>query len=153
VTVAPPEPKANMGALAPRLDGRDKVTGAARHPSDFPVGNPAYAFLVTSPVALGRIGEMDLAEAQSVEGILAILTHENTAFLRGSKIGRARQRRNGGGYCQCGDPRYRATHPRPPDQDRQTSRLTARSDGLLSPNAPPAANASSRRVRTALQVA
>src|SRR5215471_6800820 len=68
-----------MGAPAPRLDGRDKVTGAARYPSDFPVGNPAYAFLVTSAVALGRIGEIDLAEAQSVQGVLAILTHENTA--------------------------------------------------------------------------
>jgi xanthine dehydrogenase YagR molybdenum-binding subunit len=79
VTVAAPEPKANMGSPAPRLDGRDKVTGTARYPSDFPVGNPAYAFLVTSAVALGRIDEIDLAGARSVQGILAILTHENTA--------------------------------------------------------------------------
>src|SRR5215831_1178507 len=65
-----------MGAPAPRLDGRDKVTGAARYPSDFPVANPAF---LTSAVALGRIGEIDLAEARAVQGVLAILTHENTA--------------------------------------------------------------------------
>jgi xanthine dehydrogenase YagR molybdenum-binding subunit len=35
--VAAPEPNANMGAPAPRLDGHDKVTGAARYASDFPV--------------------------------------------------------------------------------------------------------------------
>lgn len=77
--VAAPEPKFNMGEPAPRVDGRDKVTGAACYPSDFPVGSAPYAFLVTSAVALGRITEIDLAEAQSVQGVLAIITHENTA--------------------------------------------------------------------------
>ena len=37
-----------------RIDGRAKVTGQARYPSDEAVLNPAYAFLLTSFIAKGR---------------------------------------------------------------------------------------------------
>ena len=40
---AAPEPLANMGEPAPRVDARQKVTGEARYASDFPLANPAYA--------------------------------------------------------------------------------------------------------------
>ncbi len=79
---AAPEPKDNMGEPAPRLDGRLKVTGEARYGSDFAVGNPAHAFLVTSTIASGRIDGMDLDEAKAVPGVLEIFTHENTAELK-----------------------------------------------------------------------
>jgi xanthine dehydrogenase YagR molybdenum-binding subunit len=52
---AAPEPKANMGQPVPRYDARLKVTGSARFPSDVPVSNPAFAFLVTSAIAKGRV--------------------------------------------------------------------------------------------------
>ena len=39
---------------------RAKVTGAARYASDEPVANPAYAYLVTSAIARGRISGFDL---------------------------------------------------------------------------------------------
>lgn len=87
MTVAAPEPKANMGPPQPRYDARLKVTGAARYPSDVPVSNPAYAFLVTSSIAKGRIETLDLAEARAVPGVLDILTHENTAELKDGKFG------------------------------------------------------------------
>src|SRR5437764_177591 len=80
------EPKANMGPPEPRLDARLKVTGEARYGSDFPVGNPAYAFLVTSAIARGRIERLDLAEAQAVPGVLEILTQENTQELEEVKF-------------------------------------------------------------------
>ena len=51
---AAPQPKDNMGEPAPRLEARLKVTGEARYASDMPVNNPAYAFLVTSPIAKGE---------------------------------------------------------------------------------------------------
>ena len=51
MTNAVPSPKENMGQPIPRVDGRDKVTGAARYPSDVPISNPAYAYLVTSAIA------------------------------------------------------------------------------------------------------
>jgi xanthine dehydrogenase YagR molybdenum-binding subunit len=78
---AAPDPLKNMGNPEPRLDGRLKVTGEARYGSDFAVQNPAYAFLVTSPIAKGRIASMDLREAKAVPGVLDIFTHENTADL------------------------------------------------------------------------
>jgi xanthine dehydrogenase YagR molybdenum-binding subunit len=76
---AVPMPKANMGQPAARIDGRQKVTGAARYASDFAVSNPAFAFLVTSAIARGRISGIDLSAANDVDGILTILTHENAA--------------------------------------------------------------------------
>ena len=74
---AAPEPKANMGAPAPRIDGRRKVTGEALYAADFPLASPVHAFLVTSPIAKGRILSFDLGRARAVPGVLEILSHEN----------------------------------------------------------------------------
>ncbi|MCW4113923.1 xanthine dehydrogenase family protein molybdopterin-binding subunit [Aurantimonas sp. MSK8Z-1] len=60
-----------------RVDGAAKVTGLACFPSDEPVENPAYAYLVTSTVARAEITSFDLAAAKAVPGVLDILTHEN----------------------------------------------------------------------------
>ncbi|MDQ0392966.1 xanthine dehydrogenase family protein molybdopterin-binding subunit [Labrys monachus] len=79
---AVPERKANMGDPIPRVDARLKVTGAARYPSDVPVADPAYAFLVTSAIARGRIRSLDLGAAKAVPGVLDILTHENAGEIR-----------------------------------------------------------------------
>jgi xanthine dehydrogenase YagR molybdenum-binding subunit len=66
-----------IGAAVSRVDGRLKVTGAARYGSDAVVLDPAHAFLVTSAIARGRIGKIDEAKARSVPGVLDILTHRN----------------------------------------------------------------------------
>jgi xanthine dehydrogenase YagR molybdenum-binding subunit len=87
MTVAAPEPKANMGRPEPRYDARLKVTGQARFGSDVPVSNAAYAFLVTSAIAKGRIKKLDLAQARAVPGILDIFTHENTSEIKPGKFG------------------------------------------------------------------
>src|SRR5262245_42328325 len=84
---AAPEPKANMGKPEPRYDGRLKVTGAARYSSDMPLNNPAFAFLVTSSIAKGRIEKLDVADARAVPGVLDILTQDNTSELKGGKFG------------------------------------------------------------------
>jgi xanthine dehydrogenase YagR molybdenum-binding subunit len=81
MNTAAPEPKANMGRPEPRIDGRLKVTGAARYAADFPVSNSAYAFLVTSPIAKGTIRGFDLGEARAIPGVLDILTYENAGRL------------------------------------------------------------------------
>ena len=60
-----------------RIDGRAKVTGHALYASDEAVKNPAWAFLVTSGVAKGRIKSFDLTDALALPGVLDILTHEN----------------------------------------------------------------------------
>jgi xanthine dehydrogenase YagR molybdenum-binding subunit len=66
-----------FGRPATRIDGPAKVTGAARYASDEPVANPAYACLVTSTIARGRIAAMHLEAARAVRGVHDILTHAN----------------------------------------------------------------------------
>src|ERR1700683_2176111 len=84
---AAPTPKANMGAPAPRYDARLKVTGEARYPADIAFANPAYAVLVTSTIAKGRINKLDIDDARAVPGVLDILTAANTSDLKQVKFG------------------------------------------------------------------
>jgi xanthine dehydrogenase YagR molybdenum-binding subunit len=70
-----------IGKAATRIDGVAKVTGAAKFASDEPVVNPAYAYLVTSAIARGRISAFKLDAAQAVPGVLDILTYENVGKL------------------------------------------------------------------------
>jgi xanthine dehydrogenase YagR molybdenum-binding subunit len=70
-----------FGKSTPRIDGVAKVTGAARYASDEPVANPAFACLVTSAIARGRVGGFRLDRARAVPGVLDILTHENVGSL------------------------------------------------------------------------
>lgn len=68
-----------MGEDVPRLDAADKVTGRARFPSDMPVANAAYAVLLTSTIARGRITGIDRSAAMALPGVRLILTHEEMA--------------------------------------------------------------------------
>lgn len=86
MTAAAPEPKANMGQPVPRYDAVSKVTGRATYASDMPLGNPAYAFLVTSAIAKGRVDRFDLDDARGVRGVIDIVTHENAPELKESKL-------------------------------------------------------------------
>ena len=71
------DPTVLFGRPVPRIDGVAKVTGAARYASDEPVAHPAYAYLVTSSFARGKVTGFKLDGAQAVPGVLDILTHEN----------------------------------------------------------------------------
>jgi xanthine dehydrogenase YagR molybdenum-binding subunit len=83
---------AGIGADVPRIDGRLKVTGGARYGSDMAVANPAYAVLVVSAIARGRIVAIDDGAARALPGVVEIMTYRNTAgrirrgelFMRGS---------------------------------------------------------------------
>ncbi|HEY3812744.1 MAG TPA: xanthine dehydrogenase family protein molybdopterin-binding subunit [Caulobacteraceae bacterium] len=60
-----------------RIDGPAKVTGAARYAADEPAAKPAYACLVTSAIARGRVTGFHLEDAKAEPGVLDVLTHEN----------------------------------------------------------------------------
>ena len=60
-----------------RVDGVAKVTGAARYATDEAVANPAFAYLVTSSIARGRVTGFDLSAARAVRGYIDCLNHEN----------------------------------------------------------------------------
>ena len=85
MTAAAPEPKANMGQPIPRYDAVAKVTGKAQYAADVPLARPAYAYLITSAIARGRIDAMELEGAKKVRGVIGIVTHENAAKLKDVK--------------------------------------------------------------------
>ncbi len=66
-----------IGAPQPRVDGRAKVTGAAKYAYEEPVPNALYAVMVTSTIAAGRVSAIDASEAQRLPGVVTVLTHEN----------------------------------------------------------------------------
>jgi len=66
-----------LGAPVRRIDGIAKVTGTARYGSDEQVANPAFAYLVTSSIARGRIESFQLDAAHAVPGVIEVLTHQN----------------------------------------------------------------------------
>jgi xanthine dehydrogenase YagR molybdenum-binding subunit len=75
-TVNPIDQLKVVGKPTDRIDGKFKTTGTApyayeRHDV---VANQAYGFIVGSSIAKGRIASMDLAEAKSSPGVLAIVT-------------------------------------------------------------------------------
>ena len=86
MSMAAPEPKANMGQSVPRYDAVAKVTGRAQYAADVPLANPAYAYLVTSSIAKGRIDRFDLTVAKQVHGVIDIVTHENAETLKEPKL-------------------------------------------------------------------
>lgn len=75
------ETTAVLGAGIDRVDGPAKVTGRAAYPSDAAYPDLAYAALVGSAVAAGRISHIDAAAACAERGVLTVLTHENAPKL------------------------------------------------------------------------
>jgi xanthine dehydrogenase YagR molybdenum-binding subunit len=71
----------SVGAPINRVDGRLKVTGGARYAAEFAVPNVAYAVIVTSAIANGRVRQMDTSAADRAPGVLAVLTPANAPRL------------------------------------------------------------------------
>src|SRR6266705_4227816 len=76
-----PIPAKAMSKPLSRVDGRLKVTGAAKYAAEFNPPNSAYAFLVMSEIAKGEITAIDAAAAEKASGVLAVLTHLNATKL------------------------------------------------------------------------
>jgi xanthine dehydrogenase YagR molybdenum-binding subunit len=71
----------SVGEPMDRVDGRLKVTGQATYTADQKIPGLAYAVLVTSGIAKGRIASIDTSAAERVPGTLAVLTHKNKLKL------------------------------------------------------------------------
>ena len=79
---AAPAPKENMGQPIARYEARQKVMGGKIYSSDLPVpGKKAYAWMVTSTIAKGRVTGIDETAAKAVPGVLMIMTHKNRPAL------------------------------------------------------------------------
>ncbi|MEU3304068.1 xanthine dehydrogenase family protein molybdopterin-binding subunit [Streptomyces sp. NPDC006678] len=66
-----------VGQALDRVDGRSKVTGAARYSAEIPIPGMAYAYIVGARVPSGRITAIDTGAALAEDGVLAVLTHRN----------------------------------------------------------------------------
>jgi CO/xanthine dehydrogenase Mo-binding subunit len=66
-----------IGRPLDRVDGPVKVTGAVHYPTDVDLPDQAYAVLVQSTIAAGRIAAIDSREAEAAPGVLAVITHQN----------------------------------------------------------------------------
>ncbi len=73
---APPWPAdaalAVVGKPTPRIDGRAKVTGAARYTADVRLPGMLYARRLASPHAHARVKSIDTAAAERLDGVRAI---------------------------------------------------------------------------------
>ncbi|XKK38953.1 molybdopterin-dependent oxidoreductase [Nocardiopsis sp. ARC36] len=63
-----------IGSDVARVDGRLKVTGAARYTADHPVDRAAAAHVVVSAIARGRVRAMHVDEARRQPGVIAVYT-------------------------------------------------------------------------------
>src|SRR5262245_26514542 len=70
-----------IGQPISRVDGRAKVTGAAKYAAEYNVPNLAYGCVVSSAIAKGKIKSIDAGEALRLEGVLQVFTHENSPSL------------------------------------------------------------------------
>ena len=70
-----------IGKPFSRADGQLKVKGEAAFTAEFKLENIAYAALVYSTIAKGKITNIDLSEAEKAAGVLNIITPENAPRL------------------------------------------------------------------------
>ncbi|MDB5961567.1 MAG: aldehyde oxidase [Massilia sp.] len=70
-----------IGDPVNRFDGEAKVTGSARYAAEhFPPGL-LYGWIVSSPIARGRVTGIEEAAARAVSGVVAVISHRNRRHL------------------------------------------------------------------------
>jgi xanthine dehydrogenase YagR molybdenum-binding subunit len=74
----------HLGKPTSRIEGRAKVTGAAKYAAEWSAPGLAHGFVVSSAIAKGRIKRIDAADARAVDGVLDVFTHEHRPELASS---------------------------------------------------------------------
>src|SRR5512145_387660 len=75
----------SVGIPSPRVEGEQKVAGAAVYAVDVALPGMLWAKVLRSPIAHGRIKRIDTTKALALRGVKAVLTG---ADLAGAKIGK-----------------------------------------------------------------
>ncbi|MDG9713584.1 xanthine dehydrogenase family protein molybdopterin-binding subunit [Streptomyces sp. DH10] len=79
--------KGSVGTAHTRVEGRDKVTGAARYAAEIPFAELAHGWLVLSTVARGRIRALGTEAVLRMPGVLTVLHHHNAPRVDSDYIG------------------------------------------------------------------
>src|SRR4026208_2161386 len=66
-----------IGAATPRIDGVDKVTGAAKFTGDLTFADLLEAKVLRSPLPHARIVSIDTRKVAALPGVVAILTRDD----------------------------------------------------------------------------
>lgn len=70
-----------VGKPVSRLDGYDKVSGSAIYTFDVKLPGMAYAKTLRCPYPSAKIKKIDISKAREYPGVLAVITHENSAKI------------------------------------------------------------------------
>jgi xanthine dehydrogenase YagR molybdenum-binding subunit len=70
-----------IGKPTNRVDGPAKVTGAAKYAAEFNVPNLLYGYVVSSPIARGKITKINTAPVLALAGVHQVFSHENVPSL------------------------------------------------------------------------
>ncbi|MFG3100846.1 xanthine dehydrogenase family protein molybdopterin-binding subunit [Streptomyces sp. NPDC048182] len=76
-----------VGTPHTRIEGRDKVTGAARYSGEVPFAELAHGWLALSTVARGRVRSVATEPVLAMPGVLAVLHHGNAPRLHTDYVG------------------------------------------------------------------
>ncbi|MFE4052574.1 xanthine dehydrogenase family protein molybdopterin-binding subunit [Streptomyces sp. YIM B13518] len=76
-----------VGTAHTRVEGRDKVTGAARYAGEIPFAGLVHGWLVLSTVARGRILSVETGPVLGMPGVLTVLHHGNAPRLDTDYVG------------------------------------------------------------------
>ncbi|MER6504828.1 xanthine dehydrogenase family protein molybdopterin-binding subunit [Streptomyces sp. NPDC001455] len=80
-------PAGAVGSAHTRVEGRAKVTGAARYAGEIPFADLAHGWLVLSSVARGRVRRVEDAPVLEMPGVLAVLHHGNAPRVDTDYVG------------------------------------------------------------------
>src|SRR5215471_2601854 len=76
-----------IGTPTPRLEGPEKVSGKALYATDVSLPGMLWCKVVRSPIAYGRIKQIDVSRAASLPGVAAVVTGTDVpGLLIGRKI-------------------------------------------------------------------
>ncbi|HEY1270137.1 MAG TPA: xanthine dehydrogenase family protein molybdopterin-binding subunit [Candidatus Binatia bacterium] len=70
-----------IGTAAPRVDGKDKVTGRAKYTGDMTVPGMVEGKFLRSPYAHARIKNIDVSAAEKVPGVVAVLIGKDINYI------------------------------------------------------------------------
>lgn len=68
---------AQIGKPISRLEGKLKVTGAAKYSGEYNVPDLLYGYVVSSTITKGKITKIDTQAAEALPGVVKVFTHDN----------------------------------------------------------------------------